>query len=490
MKPHIKLLAPTAALCIFASCALLGGCAGTDTYVTSIKKTGVNGTEDIYTVTYSDGRRDTFTVTNGSDGANADISAIYEAYKTLTGQDDCTFEEFLAQYLTVSTDTSQVINRCLCSSMSIYAEFVETSIGTDIWGRPASVTDVAVSTGAAVIYRIDEADDGYTYLVTDYHVVYDKNANSSKNGGSKLARAIYGYLYGSEETPTNADEDGDGRADTDENGYAVYDYGETAVALEYVGGTVTYDIAVLRAKTSDLKEINEDICAVTLADDCHAGETAIAIGNPEGDGISVTQGIVSTESEYISLNIDGTVRSYRSTRIDTPLYSGNSGGGLFNRNGELIGITNAGDGSDQNINYAVPLAVVRSTAESILHYAADADETTQGVYTLEAGLTVEGLRAKYVYDPASGYGRICEEVTVVSVAAGSVAESLGLTAGDRLFSLTIDGKDCGIDRAFDWSDLAMTVRGGDILEIVYERDGVKYTTQPYTVTAQDLVAVE
>ena len=105
-----------------------------------------------------------------------------------------------------------------------------------------------------------------------------------------------------------------------------------------MGGTITYDIAVLRAKTSDVLARNEDAQPVKLADEYHVGETAIAIGNPEGDGLSVTQGVISTESEYITLSIDDTPRSYRSIRIDTALYSGNSGGGLFNKSGELIRI--------------------------------------------------------------------------------------------------------------------------------------------------------
>ena len=498
MKRIGKCLLLTLVAVIFVFALVLSGCT-TQAYVTSIAKTGTNGAEDIYTITYSDGSTDTFTVTNGTNGAdgqNADISAIYEAYKEQTNDPDLTFEEFLGKYLTLNTDMSSAINRSLQSTAKIYAEFVETTttgggiggIG-GIFGPSYSTSDIAVSTGAAVIYSMDEAEDGYTYFVTDYHVVFNNNADSSKNGGSKIARSVYAYLYGSESSPAAVDENGDGQADTDSNGYTVYDYGDYAIPLEYVGGTITYDIAVLRAKTSDVKAINENAQAVTLADEYHVGEAAIAIGNPEGYGLSVTQGIISTESEYITLKIDDTARSYRSIRIDTALYSGNSGGGLFNKNGELIGITNAGNDEDQNINYAVPLEIVRGTVDGILHSANDGNDETDGAYRLLLGVTASTRNSKYVYDAASGYGNISEEVILASVNSGSVAETLGLAEGDRIVSVIINGTAHTIDRSFEIENLSLTVRPNDMVQIVYERDGQQATTQTVTVSLSDLTAV-
>ncbi len=133
-----------------------------------------------------------------------------------------------------------------------------------------------------------------------------------------------------------------------------------------MGGTITCDLAVIRAKTQDVFNINPNVTEITFADSYTVGETAIAIGNSENEGISVTKGIVSVDNEYINYAIDNNIRSYRSMRIDTAIYGGNSGGGLFNKKGELIGITNAGDGTDQNINYAIPLNIVRPVIENIM----------------------------------------------------------------------------------------------------------------------------
>ena len=330
---------------------------------------------------------------------------------------------------------------------------------------------ISVSTGAAVIYSMDTSEDGYTYFVTDYHVIYNNDADASLNNedGTKIARNLHAYLYGSEGSPSAVDENGDGYADTDDNGYTIYDYGDYAIDLEYVGGTITYDIAVLRAKTSDVLARNEDAQPVKLADEYHVGETAIAIGNPEGDGLSVTQGVISTESEYITLSIDDTPRSYRSIRIDTALYSGNSGGGLFNKSGELIGITNAGNSTDQNINYAVPLEIVTGTVDSIIYYGNDGNADTNGVYRLLFGVNVNTENSKYVYDAASGYGNISEDVMIASVNSGSLAEKLGLRQDDRIAAVIINGTTHTIDRSFDIENLALTIRANDIIQIVYER---------------------
>ena len=98
MRP--VLLALLAVVLAFA--LVLAGCSASDSaYVTSIEKTGSDGLQDIYTITYSDGTTDTFTVTNGSDGEDITITDIWQAYMEETGT-EISFSEFLSQYLTVS----------------------------------------------------------------------------------------------------------------------------------------------------------------------------------------------------------------------------------------------------------------------------------------------------------------------------------------------------------------------------------------------------
>lgn len=485
MKHAAKIAA--AALCV-AAVAIVPAFAGcsTQTYVTSIAKSSSDENGDTYTIYYSDGSTDTLTVTNGKDGENAAITAseLYAEYLEQTGE-DITYSEFLDMYLSISTDstdsTASMINYCLQSSLKIYSEFVETTYSMSMFGGVSSVSDINVYTGAAVIYSIDDNPEGYTYIVTNYHVVYDNSADSSRNGGSKIAREIYGYLYGSEGTPTASGKDS--------SGYTEYDYGDYGIALEYVGGSVETDLAVLRVKTEDIKSVNENIKAVDLAEGYYVGETAIAIGNPEGNGLSVTQGIISTENESITLNIDGTLRSYRSLRIDTPLYSGNSGGGLFNAKGQLIGITNAGNTSDQNINYAVPLEIVTGTVDNIIYYVLDGDDSTNGAYTVDFGVTLTSSNSKYVYDSSIGYGKITETVSVSAVASSSIAESLGIASGDVIVAITVNGEEQEVTRTFTLDDIALTLRVDDRISFTLERSGEEVVTSTYVLTSSNFSAL-
>ena len=451
------------------------------TFVTSVTKTGTDNTGDIYTVYYSDGSTSSFTIPTTSDTLAAD--GLYEKYKEETGE-DISYEEFLEKYMAVNADTTATVtNYCLQSTLKIYSQFVETTYSFGGGWHVQTMSDYAIYTGAAIIYQMDESADGYSYLVTNYHVVFDNNADVSKNGGSKIALELNGYLYGSESSPIATEE-------KDANGYTEYDYGEYAIPLEYVGGSITNDIAVLRAKTSDIKAVNENACEVKIADEYYVGETAIAIGNPEDGGISVTRGVISTVNEQIALAIDDTTRAYRSMRIDTALYSGNSGGGLFNCDGELIGITNAGNGDDQNINYAVPLEIVTGVANNIIYYANDGDDSTNDGYDITFGFSVETTNSKYVYDQSVGYGEVFEDVNVSEVNEGSIAEKMGLQQGDIVKSLIINGKEIEIDRSYDISDLAFTVRPGDTVNFKVERAGESITLTEQTIAFSDLTAID
>jgi serine protease Do len=213
------------------------------------------------------------------------------------------------------------------------------------------------------------------------------------------------------------------------------------------------------------------------------GESAMAIGNPENEGISVTKGIISIENEYIALNIDGTSRYYRSIRMDTAIYSGSSGGGLFNDEGKLIGITNAGDNTDQNINFAVPIEIVKNTVESVLYYA---DGGTKNAYTVDLGLSLASEKSKYVYDISLGYGRIVEDVVVSDVVSSSIAKSLNIQKGDIITALTVNGTNYDVIRTFNITDMEINLRAGDNISITFTRNGVKNTTTTYQITSSDI----
>lgn len=252
-----------------------------------------------------------------------------------------------------------------------------------------------------------------------------------------------------------------------------------------MGGSISKDIAIVKANTKDVLAVNPNAQTASFAEEYHVGETAIAIGNPENEGISVTQGIVSVDSEEIALQIDSTARSYRSLRIDTAIYGGSSGGGLFNLKGELIGITNAGDPSDENINYAIPLQIAKGTADNILYFYLDGNEQTTGAYNVSLGVSVTSQNSRYTYDASAGYGKITEEIVVAEVSSGSIASELGLQQNDRLVGITVNGVTKELDRTYDIADAILTLRPGDTLCFETERGSETKTTSSYTLVWGD-----
>lgn len=451
--------------------------------ISSIQKTGEDGLVDIYTVFYTDGSTSTFEITNGADGKDGengkdgvdgkdgengnDITALslYETYKEISGS-ELTFEEFLSLYLTFDATAEEkhsTVARMLSSTGKVFSTFTN-----------ASTSENYFASGACVIYQIDE---DYTYFITNYHVIFDHEAAVS------IAPRITCYLYGSEWTPY---------LEEDDDGNEYVNYGDCEISCEYVGGSITYDLAILKADTQKVKSINENISAVTFAEDYYVGETAIAIGNPNGEGISVTEGIISVDNENISLSLDRETRTYRSMRIDTALYHGNSGGGLFNCMGELIGITNAGDGTDQNINFAIPLQIVKAVADNIIYYEKDGSGLTYGVYKTTIGVTVQASDSRYVYDTELGIGKIVENINVIEVVEGGKAEQMGLVAGDIITAVKIDGREYTLERFFEIGDIILTMRSGMTFSFIYkqaESEEIKESGS-YTLTAGDFIQVE
>ncbi len=458
----VLLLAVIISLTIFTGCIQVI----LPTNVLSIEKTHSDGYVDTYTITYTDGRTSTFTITNGRNGIDGEdgddsptisIDELYARYRL--ENPTATYEEFLKEFLSVEVDINSVtINKLLSSSVKIYSEFTITK--TD------ETNALSVGAGSGVIYKIT---DDYTYIITNFHVIYESKQNTT----SKIARKMVCYLYGSELTPKDT-------GTTDKDGYAIYDYGNNGIECEFVGGSITKDIAVLKVETSVIKGVNENITAVEFADSYHVGETAIAIGNAKDDGISVTKGIVSVDCERVQLQIDETIRVYDLLRMDTPLYQGNSGGGLFNVEGKLIGITNAGDTKDQNVNFAVPLDTVKNSVENILHYK------NGYINKILFGIVVELTDSKYVYNKVTGYGQIVEELTISTIEENSLASSLGLQVKDILTALNVNGTPCEIYRDYILTDKILTLRQGDSISITYTRNGVSYTTANYVIKAEDI----
>lgn len=388
---------------------------------------------------------DGFNGLNGVDKvSNLDIEEIYQSAVNNGYTGD--FMTFLTEYLNVNLDIDNTysVSKAILSAVTIISNFTKNETS---WGRPTGNVVGYSSGGAGVIYKLDKGQ-GSAFIITNFHVVYDASSLQTNH----ISDNIGVYLYGSE-------------------------YNEKKISATFVGGSAYYDIAVLRVSESEILK-NSDAQAVTVAEDgITVGQTAMAIGFPAGEGMSVTSGIVSVDSETIKVSVDGTnAYSLRVMRVDTAINSGNSGGGLFNSAGELIGIVNAKYNSStiDNIGYAIPKSIAIGVVDNILYNCTDASKYK--VYKCVIGVTPKISESRMMYDTETARTKIVETVMVGSITEGSLSYGI-LEENDVLLSATLHGTTHTLTRYFQLSDIMLNARVGDVLTIKYSRGGEENTAE-------------
>ena len=173
---------------------------------------------------------------------------------------------------------------------------------------------------------------------------------------------------------------------------------KTVVEAEYLDGDVVNDIAMLRIKTD--KKFPKIVCG--SSDSLKVGEDVVAIGNPLGKlGGTVTEGIVSALDRKIT--IDGTAMTLIQT--SAAVNPGNSGGGLFNMAGELVGIVNAKQSAEgiEGLGFAIPIDSVYDMLIEIIE--------TKYIH----GRPTMGIEVEYVTDIWTAYMKYGVSTTGVFV---------------------------------------------------------------------------
>ena len=413
-------------------CFFLGGCdfLVPERVVTDISKSGVNGNIVTYTITYSDGSTSNFSVENGEDGQDLTLEVI-QAYCTQQG---ITLEEYFNSLDIELNSIEKATNLALKSAVTITA-VSPYQTGSQYLQRAG---------GAGVIYKMNEVSN-ISYIITNYHVV----ATTTTLSG--IASEIKIFQYGADMRVTVDNPDDHQQTMSGSYCYKGYNFSSSAVSAAYVGGSNTYDIAILQVETDDLLAVYPHACPVTVAKNYAVANTAIAIGNPNASGMSVTKGIVSVESE--TLTLDGI--DYRVMRMDTPVNPGNSGGGLFNDKGELIGIVNAKMESAKidNIAYAIPFDNAILVADNIID--------NECVKKLYLGISYATENCHAVYDTNTKTTLLYDELVIKKVDAGSVGETYGLLVDDKITKVIINTESYTIRRAYQLADLLLKVRAGD-----------------------------
>ncbi|MBO4535522.1 MAG: hypothetical protein J5755_06265, partial [Clostridia bacterium] len=179
--------------------------------------------------------------TNGLDGKDAEDITIEDVYQAaLDAGYEGSFLDFVGEYLddtTISAVSSEVIaNQAVLSVVSVYANFTQTVTYSGGWywgsGGSQSRTQGYAAGGSGVIYYLDK-EAGDAYIITNYHVVYDADSDVAGHISDDIFVTLYGNHYLTK--------------DSDNHVTSIY-----AIPATYVGGSMTYDIAVLKVTGSEL----------------------------------------------------------------------------------------------------------------------------------------------------------------------------------------------------------------------------------------------
>ncbi len=220
---------------------------------------------------------------------------------------------------------------------------------------------------------------------------------------------------------------------------------------EILGGDALTDVGVVKIDAEGLVP-----AVIGDSSELEIGETCVAIGNSMGTlGGTVTDGIIS------AINRDVSIEGYTMELIQmsAAVSPGNSGGGLFNSKGELIGIVNAksSDERSEGLGFAIPVNTAAEVSEQLVESG-----YVQGRPAL-------GVSAVTVADEADAFelGVSKAGVYIIEVNNGSAAEDAGIMIGDRIIS--VDG-----DEVLTSSELATLISEkavGDSVEVILEREG-------------------
>ena len=321
------------------------------------------------------------------------------------------------------------------------------SIGSQTSSTPAPVSTTTAAKPIAAIY--DQACNEVVGITTEVtYTNFFGQTSSSAVSGSGFIVSPDGYIL------TN---------------YHVIEYaykGNYAITVmlhdgtryeaSIVGVEDCNDIAVLKIDASGL-----DPVTFGDSDKLSVGDDVYAVGNPLGElEFSMTTGHVSALDRLITT--DESSEAINMFQIDAAVNSGNSGGPVYNANGEVVGIVTAkySDTGVEGLGFAIPINDAAKIANDLI---------TKGYVTGKAymGVSIDerynSMYSQYYNMPIGAF--------VKSVESGSCAESAGIQAGDiitRLGDVEITG----------YSDLKQAIKqysAGDSAELELYRAGESRT---------------
>lgn len=222
-----------------------------------------------------------------------------------------------------------------------------------------------------------------------------------------------------------------------------------------VGSDSDNDIALLKVSATGLSP-------ATFGDSnsLAVGDYVVAIGNPLGElGGTVTDGIISALARKV------TIEDTQMTLLQTnaQVNPGNSGGGLFNANGELVGIVNAKQSATEveGIAFAIPI-------NNVLDILSDLKEYGYVTGKVDLGIDFTDITSD---ETAFYYGVNQTGCYVLSVDSGSNAEKAGVTRGDLVTKVN----DTDVSSSSDITTALEKAEVGDTVTFTVSRRGTSKT---------------
>ena len=302
-----------------------------------------------------------------------------------------------------ATGSKKKISEIALQAGPSVVEIRTESVGTDGWLRQY----VKKGAGSGVII----SKDGY--IVTNHHVIANANRIEITTSDKKTYKA------------------------------------------KLVGDDAQTDLALLKVSANNLTP-----ATIGRSDKIAVGELAVVIGNPLGElGGSVSAGIISAKDRKMTIE----KKNMKLIQTDATVNPGNSGGGMFNQYGQLIGIVvakSSGTGIE-GLGFAIPTTTLRDVLPQLKKNGKVTGRVDTGIETIDIQSNMD--LQKYKVDKKGVY--------VLNIKTKKALKS-GLISGDRLVS--VNGK--SIDKQEDLEKIIKGKKVGDKLKIKFERRNQSIST--------------
>ena len=281
------------------------------------------------------------------------LMALITAVVTAAG---CTFIAKNNTFPSANTDKDSVI---AAQGVEFVTEDANKRVKLDMEEAVEKVERTAVAlqvdsgAGSGVIVDVKfegddvswKKDDNMIYIITCHHMVSNTENITVMIPDENCSYSNEDYIF-------------EGKIGSETPSY----YESQGYAVTLVGGDMESDIAIIKinlakkAKSGNILSKDKIVMATIPSEESgykvKKGETVFSVGNPTGTlPGTVSGGVVSYLERETSVNEVGNMMLMQ---IDVSTNPGNSGGGLYNLYGELIGITNAGNTNYVGINFAIP----------------------------------------------------------------------------------------------------------------------------------------